>query len=155
MSILSKSYNYLSHKNPCSNPSPLFSQKNKHPIGCLLFWQRNRDFSAAAAAVASFRSLPTSAKTVHRTVFFNKSQICSLLVRIPLLYFYKKKQAPYWVLAVFWQRNRDSNPNKQSQSLLCYRYTIPLRRELLYTNSSHLSSVFLIFLLFIFNVLFI
>ena len=27
---------------------------------------------------------------------------------------------------VFWQRNRDSNPNIQSQSLLCYRYTIPL-----------------------------
>ena len=26
----------------------------------------------------------------------------------------------------FWQRNRDSNPNIQSQSLLCYRYTIPL-----------------------------
>ena len=45
----------------------------------------------------------------------------------------------------FWQRNRDSNPNKQSQSLLCYRYTIPLGRELLYTNNSHLSSVFLIF----------
>ena len=27
---------------------------------------------------------------------------------------------------LFWQRNRDSNPNIQSQSLLCYRYTIPL-----------------------------
>ena len=26
----------------------------------------------------------------------------------------------------FWQRDRDSNPNKQSQSLSCYRYTIPL-----------------------------
>ena len=24
-----------------------------------------------------------------------------------------------------WLRNRDSNPNKQSQSLSCYRYTIP------------------------------
>ena len=27
---------------------------------------------------------------------------------------------------LFWQPNRDSNPNKQSQSLLCYRYTIRL-----------------------------
>ena len=27
----------------------------------------------------------------------------------------------------YWQRNRDSNPNKQSQSLSCYRYTIPLK----------------------------
>ena len=26
----------------------------------------------------------------------------------------------------FWQPNRDSNPNIQSQSLLCYRYTIRL-----------------------------
>ena len=25
----------------------------------------------------------------------------------------------------FWLRTRDSNPNKQSQSLSCYRYTIP------------------------------
>ena len=25
----------------------------------------------------------------------------------------------------FWLWNRDSNPNKQSQSLSCYRYTIP------------------------------
>ena len=28
--------------------------------------------------------------------------------------------------ASFWQGNRDSNPNIQSQSLLCCRYTIPL-----------------------------
>ena len=27
---------------------------------------------------------------------------------------------------LFWQPNRDSNPNIQSQSLLCYRYTIRL-----------------------------
>ena len=27
--------------------------------------------------------------------------------------------------AFFWLGNRDSNPNKQSQSLSCYRYTIP------------------------------
>ena len=25
----------------------------------------------------------------------------------------------------YWLGNRDSNPNRQSQSLLCYRYTIP------------------------------
>ena len=28
-----------------------------------------------------------------------------------------------------WLGNRDSNPNKQSQSLSCYRYTIPQNRE--------------------------
>ena len=26
----------------------------------------------------------------------------------------------------FWQREKDSNPHKQSQSLSCYPYTIPL-----------------------------
>ena len=30
------------------------------------------------------------------------------------------------MVVFLWQRNRDSNPNIQSQSLLCYRYTIPL-----------------------------
>ena len=36
---------------------------------------------------------------------------------------------------LLWLRNRDSNPNKQSQSLSCYRYTIPQCRYglLLYT----------------------
>ncbi len=29
-------------------------------------------------------------------------------------------------LSLTWQRKRDSNPYKQSQSLSCYRYTIPL-----------------------------
>ena len=47
-----------------------------------------------------------------------------------------------------WQRNRDSNPNIQSQSLLCYRYTIPqyVRRFstafTLYTDLFLLSTTF-------------
>lgn len=31
-----------------------------------------------------------------------------------------------------WLGNRDSNPNKQSQSLSCYRYTIPQNIEQYY-----------------------
>ena len=31
-------------------------------------------------------------------------------------------------LAPTWQREKDSNPHKQSQSLSCYPYTIPLYR---------------------------
>ena len=30
-----------------------------------------------------------------------------------------------YFVALLWLGNRDSNPNKQSQSLSCYRYTIP------------------------------
>lgn len=44
----------------------------------------------------------------------------------------------------FWLRNRDSNPNKQSQSLSCYRYTIPqyIRSVIIITQFSALSSIF-------------
>ncbi len=40
-----------------------------------------------------------------------------------------------------WQREKDSNPHKQSQSLSCYPYTIPLyraryrRRRIYYTKT--------------------
>ena len=40
----------------------------------------------------------------------------------------KKRKTDHRMMVCFsWQRNRDSNPNIQSQSLLCYRYTIPLK----------------------------
>ena len=35
---------------------------------------------------------------------------------------------------IFWQRMRDSNPRKRSQSPVCYRYTNPLYAEHLYYN---------------------
>ena len=43
-----------------------------------------------------------------------------------------------------WLWNRDSNPNKQSQSLSCYRYTIPqyIRSVIIITQFSALSSIF-------------
>ena len=53
-------------------------------------------------AFASFRSLTTSAKTVHRTVFFRR-QVCSLLVRIPN----KKREAMPKHHFSFWRRVRD------------------------------------------------
>ena len=37
----------------------------------------------------------------------------------------KKHQPQKW-LVFFWQRMRDSNPRKRSQSPVCYRYTNPL-----------------------------
>ncbi len=33
------------------------------------------------------------------------------------------------VSVIFWQRMRDSNPRKRSQSPVCYRYTNPLYLE--------------------------
>ena len=37
-----------------------------------------------------------------------------------------KKKKPNTFVFGFWQREKDSNPHKQSQSLSCYPYTIPL-----------------------------
>ena len=38
----------------------------------------------------------------------------------------KKKSHTIWCGFLFWQRMRDSNPRKRSQSPVCYRYTNPL-----------------------------
>ncbi len=38
----------------------------------------------------------------------------------------KRKTLKHFCFKVFWQREKDSNPHKQSQSLSCYPYTIPL-----------------------------
>ena len=43
-----------------------------------------------------------------------------------------------------WLRNRDSNPNKQSQSLSCYRYTIPQNLLHLVCNVIYYTLKFLI-----------
>ena len=58
-----------------------------------------RDFSEAVASLASLCSLPPSAKTVHRTVFFRKALPFSLLVRIP---FHYKKTKPPERMALFF-----------------------------------------------------
>ena len=54
----------------------------------VVFLTESKDFSEAVASLVSLCSLPPSAKTVHRTVFFRKALPFSLLVRIP---FYEKK----------------------------------------------------------------
>lgn len=52
-----------------------------------------------------------------RTMYATKLRYTSMLV----------KNSPEKIIfgAILWLWNRDSNPNKQSQSLSCYRYTIP------------------------------
>ena len=41
---------------------------------------------------------------------------------------HRKKTSRLFLTLRFWQREKDSNPHKQSQSLSCYPYTIPLNR---------------------------
>ena len=43
--------------------------------------------------------------------------------------------------SLVWQREKDSNPHKQSQSLSCYPYTIPLFRFVLRENKAYYITV--------------
>ena len=62
---------------PCSNPLFIVLPKQKAGLAtCFSFWRRVRDyFGALPCTFASLRSLTTSAKTVHRTVFFRRLRL--------------------------------------------------------------------------------
>ena len=75
-------------------------------------------FSRHSSAYRLALLVATSAKTVHRTVFFRKLMICSLLVRIHCTYSYQKtKPTPQGYRFYFWRRARDSNPRNRFSSL--------------------------------------
>ena len=62
-------------------------------------------------------------------------------VRIPQTM--RKNARPRKRSGVFWQRMRDSNPRKRSQSPVCYRYTNPLSATtLLYAKRPKSQAVF-------------
>ncbi len=88
----------------------------------------------------------SSLKTVHRTVFLT---LRPSRVRIPTISSTMKKAATTKVVTAFlWLGNRDSNPNKQSQSLSCYRYTIPQRaKAIIYQQFPIVKSFLIIFLI--------
>ena len=103
---------------PCSNPLYLFLPMQKAGLAtCFSFWRRARDFfGALPCTFASLRSLTTSAKTVRRTVFFRR-QVCSLLVRIPFIYFCQcKKQA----LRPAFRFGGEQGIRTLEQALTCY-----------------------------------
>ena len=62
----------------------------------------------------------------HPGLFSSAKQVLLPPGSNPYIILNKKRKYPIGYF-LFWQRDRDSNPNKQSQSLSCYRYTIPLR----------------------------
>ena len=92
--------------------SLLIIKKQNHPKGWFCFlWRRARDFSEAVASLASLRSLPPSAKTVHRTVFFRKPLPFSLLVRIP--FHYKKTKPPQRMVLFFMAESKGFEPSNR------------------------------------------
>ena len=91
--------------------------KNRDTKGCLCFWQRMRD---------SIADLP-EANRMERSALRRAARLHWSLawrwVRIPPTYI---KNRDTKRCLCFWQRMRDSNPRKRSQSPVCYRYTNPL-----------------------------
>ena len=120
---------------PGSNPYVSFGNKNKkHTIWCGIV---NEGACSGGFAKTRFgahgrswylnlkRVHHNGLKTVHRTVFFRALRALPPGSNPYVSFGNKKITHPFgWV--IFWQPNRDSNPNIQSQSLLCYRYTIRL-----------------------------
>ena len=53
----------------------------------------------------------------------------------------KKKSETLRFQTSQWQREKDSNPHIQSQSLLCYPYTIPLFEPVRVTNRYYYSKI--------------
>ena len=77
----------------------------------------------------------------HPGLFSSAKQVLLPPGSNPYIILNKKRKHPVGYF-LFWQRDRDSNPNKQSQSLSCYRYTIPLGREILYYYNFRMSIVY-------------
>ena len=69
-------------------------------------------------------------------------------LRVLIPYSSKKRTTHQKVSCSFWLGNRDSNHNKKSQSMSCYRYTIPQRTNLIIYFFLVKSRIFL--LLFVF-----
>ena len=61
---------------PCSNPSFCFAKAKSRPCDLLFVLAESKVFfGALPCTFASLRSLTTSAKTVHRTVFFRRLRL--------------------------------------------------------------------------------
>ena len=66
-------------------------------------------------------------------------------VRIPLDRGLGKRKSTGLSTDALWQREKDSNPHKQSQSLLCYPYTISLSADIIIHDPSEKSIGFFLF----------
>ena len=114
-----------------SNPVSSSANSKSHPVGYLVFLAEDEGFDSA-------KELPPSSRrqvTAHWAVTLK-------WVRIP-----HNRKTPDTRLGIwyFWQRMRDSNPRKRSQSPVCYRYTNPLchtEREYYSTKTQNVKDYF-------------
>ena len=111
-----------------SNPPSLYI-KSPHPLGVDYLWQRMRDSMKSRCCRRSAGGKQQSTGLLHSNRFESPTTTKNPDTRTGI-----------WII---WQRMRDSNPRKRSQSPVCYRYTNPLnQRSLIICNFWEKSSNF-------------
>ena len=109
------------------------NKKKKSPTKVEAFWQREKDSNGAAHRSCE-PDVPTRSPLARQPL---GDDICEgSNPSTP-----GKEKAPTEVGAL-WQREKDSNPHKQSQSLLCYLYTIPLSAKSIISKRQQMSTPF-------------
>ena len=99
-------------------------KKMTYPSDRSFSWQPNRDFCRRYRDFAPQAAYPRRQK--QSTGLFSSEPSALPPCSNPYVSFGNKTKSTPLRCAFVWQPNRDSNPNIQSQSLLCYRYTIRL-----------------------------
>ncbi len=115
-----------------SNPNFMRENKNNTQQGAVLFWLGYRDSDSRGKKPLGRRGSDSLVKGCH-----------SLPLRSNPNFMRENKNNTQQGAVLFWLGYRDSNPNIQSQSLLCYRYTISHRmRMIVYQDRKDLSRFF-------------
>ena len=110
-----------------------------HPQLVAAYHQFHRNcISSSRRQDARWRVMRYSPKGADDIRMYISPQASYTFNDIPLLSQWIKKSS-FRRTRIFWLGNRDSNPNKQSQSLSCYRYTIPQcgRADIIIATFSH------------------
>ena len=116
---------------------------------CFKFSQLDRGSAqnlSVQAVFGHFRVILQKKRDGQKTVSNgrgDKIRTCDSIVPNDVRYqtaLHLERKQPRNTSRLCWLRNRDSNPNKQSQSLSCYRYTIPQNLLHLVCNVNNYSS---------------
>ena len=102
-------------------------------------WQRKKDSNPQSAFGTSCANVPTRSPVLARANA-RERQICEGSNHKT-----NAKNAHPRGWAFSWQRKKDSNPHKRSQSPVCYHYTIPLCANDIIQDFWNLSSLFFAF----------
>ena len=101
------------------NSKLLLSKQSHSQAQCLTF--TNSSVKKTAARWIGFQQAAAVLKTRMEAARIHHS-----LTQLTVFSWSVQRKTTCFCKSSFWQREKDSNPHKQSQSLSCYPYTIPL-----------------------------